>query len=162
MLNTWGRRYSSQGAPAMLNPEKNAHGITVIRHLRDDYQYPLSSIYQRASQDKAAKENTDRLGWYTSAETKPLLLDLGRIVLNAARDGMASPPSASAIRDAFSVRYDDKTGKVDLNGRDVWVAECLAEAAHQAVPPPILIGRADDPAPAKPTRSFADTPPWLR
>jgi hypothetical protein len=134
MLNTWGRRYTSQGRPALLVPEKNMHGITVIRHLRDDYQFPLSALYQRASQDKAAKESSDKLGWYTSAETKPLLLDLGRIILNAARDGEATPPSVAAIRDAFSVRYDDKTGKVDLNGRDVWVAECLCEAGHQSVP----------------------------
>jgi hypothetical protein len=142
MLNTWGRRYASQGRPAQLVPEKNAHGITVIRHLRDDYQYPRSSMYQRATQDTATKEinASEKLGWYTSAESKPLLLDLGRVILNAARDGQAGIPSASAIRDAFGVRRDPKTGKVDLNGRDVWVAECLCEAGHQHAPAPLMIG----------------------
>jgi hypothetical protein len=134
MLNTWGRRFASQGGTlALLVPEKNAHGITVIRHLRDDHGYPMSSIYQRATQDTASKEASEKLGWYTSAESKPLLLDLGRVILNAARDGQAGVPSASAIRDAFGVRRDDK-GKVDLNGRDVWVSECLCEAGHQSVP----------------------------
>jgi hypothetical protein len=134
MLNTWGRRFASQGGTlALLVPEKNAHGITVIRHLRDDHGYPMSSIYQRATQDTASKEASEKLGWYTSAESKPLLLDLGRVILNAARDGQAGVPSTSAIRDAFGVRRDDK-GKVDLNGRDVWVSECLCEAGHQSVP----------------------------
>jgi hypothetical protein len=134
MLNTWGRRFASQGGTlALLVPEKNAHGITVIRHLRDDHGYPMSGIYQRATQDTASKEASEKLGWYTSAESKPLLLDLGRVILNAARDGQAGVPSASAIRDAFGVRRDDK-GKVDLNGRDVWVSECLCEAGHQSVP----------------------------
>jgi hypothetical protein len=143
MLNTWGRRFASQGRPALLVPEKNAHGITVIRELRDTYQYPLSSIYERASQDTATKETKDKLGWYTSAESKPLLLDAGRILLNAARDGQATPPCLSAIRDAFAVRRDPKTGKVDTNGRDVWVSELLCEIGHQSVPArAFFIGRA--------------------
>jgi len=134
MLNTWGRRYASQGLPAFLVVEKNMHGITVLRELRDTYKYPASRIYHRAAQDKAAKESSDKIGWHTGAETKGLLIDAGRNLLNAARDGMAGVPSLAALRDAFAVRRDPKTGKVDLNGRDVLVSEMLCEIGHHGYP----------------------------
>ncbi len=136
MLNTWGRRYASRDLPAFLVVEKNMHGITVLRELRDTYKYPAARIYHRATQDKAAKETSDKIGWHTGAETKGLLVDAGRNILNAARDGMAGVPSRAALRDAFAVRRDPKTGKVELNGRDVLVSEMLCEIGHHAYPSP--------------------------
>jgi hypothetical protein len=135
-LNTWGRKYGT----ALWVVEKNAHGITVLRHLRDDYQYPLHRIYHRTPQDADHKKpSADRIGWHTSAETKGVLLDAGRTLVNAARDGMATVPTASALRDAFAVRRDDK-GKISLNGRDVWMSEMLCEVGHGGFPPPVFIG----------------------
>jgi hypothetical protein len=123
--------------------EKNAHGITTLRHLRHDYKYPASQIYHRPVQDASQKEtDSERIGWHTSEETKPLLLDYGRTLLNAARDGIADPPSQSRMRDAFAVWRDDK-GRVNLNGRGVWMSELLCEVGHQQVPPPIQFGRVE-------------------
>ena len=132
-LNTWGRKY--QGVYWVI--EKNAHGITTIRHLRDHYKYPLGGLYHRRQTDAANTkgEAGDLIGWHTNESTKALLLDYGRTLLTAARDGMADVPSTSALRDAFAVRRDDK-GKISLNGKDVLLSEMLCEVGHQAVPAP--------------------------
>ncbi len=135
-LNTWGRKYKG----VFWVVEKNAHGITTLRHLRDDFKYSTARIYHRTPQDAAQHEPSESLiGWHTNESTKALLLDYGRILLNAARDGNADVPSESALRDAFAVRRDDK-GKVSLNGKDVLVSELLCEVGHQQVPPPPSIG----------------------
>ncbi len=132
-LNTWGRKYG--GVYWVI--EKNAHGITTLRHLRDHHRYPLQGIYHRRQADAANTkgESSDLIGWHTNEGSKALLLDYGRTLLTAARDGQADVPSLSALRDAFAVRRDDK-GKIALNGRDVLLSEMLCEVGHQSVPPP--------------------------
>jgi hypothetical protein len=123
LLDTWGRHYRL----ALLVVEKNAHGITVLRHVRDDHQYPVHAIYHRQTLDKdlAHEGEQGRIGWVTTEESKPLLLDAGRELLNAAAAGHAETPSLDAIRDAFAV-HRGENGKVDLNSRDVLVSEMLA------------------------------------
>lgn len=121
ILNTLGRKLGT----ALLVVEKNMHGITVLRHLRDDHNYPVDRIYHRTPLDRPDAEPTERIGWATTAESYPLMLDAGREILNAAKDQLADPPTASALRDYFSVRRD-KTGRIRLNGKDVLVAEMLA------------------------------------
>lgn len=121
VLNDLGRKLGN----ALLVVEKNMHGITVLRHLRDDHNYPVDRIYHRAPLDRPDAQPTERIGWATTAESYPLMLDAGREILNAAKDGLAEPPTASAIRDYFSVRRD-KTGRIKLNGKDVLVSEMLA------------------------------------
>lgn len=121
LLNTWGRAYGM----ALLVVEKNAHGITVLRHLRDDHGYPLDRIYHRRPLDQQQEHESERIGWATTKESKPLLLDAGRELLHAARDGHAGAPVAGVLRDAWAVRRDEK-GEVSLNGRDLLVADMLA------------------------------------
>lgn len=107
--------------------EKNAHGITVLRRLVDHHHYPISRLYHRVpvDRDTPAEEQRTRLGWHTSGESKPILLDGGHQLLTAAQEGTADVPSEAAIKDALSINRD-KTGTVALTGRDVWTAELLA------------------------------------
>jgi hypothetical protein len=77
---------------------------------------------------------------------KGLLLDAGRTLLQAARDGIATAPTTSALKDAFAIRRDDK-GRIDLNGRDVWMSEALCEIGQGAFPPPLMIWRGGETAP---------------
>jgi hypothetical protein len=121
ILNTLGRKLGN----ALLVVEKNMHGITVLRHLRDDHKYPVDRIYHRAPLDRPDAQPSERIGWATTAESYPLMLDAGREILNAAKEKLADPPTGSAIRDYFSVRRD-KTGRIKLNSKDVLVAEMLA------------------------------------
>lgn len=131
VLNQMGRRMKdAKGRPALLVVERNLHGITVLRHLRDDHSYPVEYIYHRQQLDSSETDprqqrSSDRMGWHTNRESRPLLLDGGRDLLNAARDKEASPPSPAAITDAFGIRRD-KTGRVNTNGRDVFISELLA------------------------------------
>jgi hypothetical protein len=121
ILNAWGRRFGT----ALLVVEKNAHGITVLRKLRDVHQYPITHLYHRAPLDKDHEQKSERIGWATTGESKPVMLDAGRDLLKAAGEGLVGVPSLAAIRDGFGIRRNDK-GQVDTNGRDVFVAECLA------------------------------------
>ncbi|MES2524048.1 MAG: hypothetical protein V4617_15180 [Gemmatimonadota bacterium] len=123
VLNTVGRRYRN----ALLVIEKNAHGITVLRHLRDDHSYPLWAIYHRQTLDQENPHDAvlTKMGWLTTGESKPLMLDAGRELLTAAKEGLAEVPSLDALRDAFGV-HRGKDGKIDLNGKDVLVSEMLA------------------------------------
>jgi hypothetical protein len=123
LLNTTGRAYGN----ALLVVEKNMHGITVLRELRDEHRYPIGAIYHRRAHDKTQQheEEQNKIGWATTAESQPLLLDAGRELFQAVKDGYASCPSSPTITDAFGVRRDEN-GKVSLNGKDVLVAEMLA------------------------------------
>jgi hypothetical protein len=136
-LNTWGRKYNG----VFWVVEKNAHGITTLRHLRDDHKYAASNIYHRTTLDQEGKQAGDLIGWHTNETTKTMLLDYGRELLHAVRDGNAEVPSQSALRDCFAVRRDEK-GKIDLNGRDVWMSEMLCEVGQRNRPGPIFFGRA--------------------
>lgn len=127
IVNTVGRRFGD----AFLVIEKNMHGITVLRELRDDLHYPINQIYHRPILDQNINEQKSRIGWATTGESKPLMIDAARELLKAAKDGLAGVPSAAAIRDAFAVRRDEN-GKADLNGKDVLVAEMLCWIGQSA------------------------------
>ncbi|NIR76771.1 MAG: hypothetical protein GWO12_16970 [Gemmatimonadetes bacterium] len=121
ILNARGRKHDN----ALLVIEKNGHGITVLRELRDEHRYPLAKLYHRTQVDRAANKQTLAMGWTTTAQSKPLMLDAGRELITSAKNGEVAPPGIDAIRDAFNT-VRDKNGKVDLNGRDMLVAEMLA------------------------------------
>lgn len=116
---------------ALIVCEKNMHGITVLRDLRDREDYPVSSIYHREPLDSATASSSERIGWATTEESKPLMLAAGRELIVAARHGLAGVPPAQALKDALSVRRDE-SGRYKLNGRDMLVAEMLAWIGRSA------------------------------
>jgi hypothetical protein len=128
VVDSLGRQFGQ----AFLVIEKNMHGITVLRALRDDHQYPVNRIYHRSMLDEQLQnEMLEKIGWATTGESKPLMIDAARELFKAAHAGHAGVPSADAIRDAFGVRRDEK-GKADLNGKDVLVAEMLCWIGRSA------------------------------
>lgn len=115
----------SRGRSVYMVIEKNMHGITVLRNLRDA-GYPRKMMYHRpVLDDRNPEERSDRLGWATTAQSAPVLLDAGRDLLHEALEGRVQCPSADVIRDAFAVQRD-KNGAVSLTGRDLLVSELLA------------------------------------
>lgn len=128
VIDSLGRQFGN----AFLVIEKNMHGITVLRALRDDHHYPITQIYHRTMLDQQLQnEMLEKIGWTTTGESKPLMIDAARELFKAAKAGFAGVPSADAIRDAFGVRRDEK-GKADLNGKDVLVAEMLCWIGQSA------------------------------
>ena len=139
-------KYARQFNFPVLCIEKNMHGVTVLRRLRDVHKYPLERLYHRMSYEQNTAAPTRVLGWYTGPESKAQMLDQGRQVFLSAAAGTISVPPKGVIKDAFAVRYD-KEGKVKLNGRDLFVAETLCRVAHDypLIPlgnqlPPTVIG----------------------
>lgn len=114
--NIYGRK--GEGQEALLVVEKNQHGITTLRKLRE-LKYPMKSIYHRTPLSKAHDTRTEYLGWVTTGESKPLMLDAGREILRAAAEDTIGVPSQEALRDAWAVSDGE------LNGRDVFVSEIL-------------------------------------
>lgn len=65
-IKTWGERYNN----ALAVVECNNHGLVTLNYLKDIY----SRIYFRKSFDKQANKWSEKIGWQTSARTKPLLI----------------------------------------------------------------------------------------
>lgn len=58
---------------AYIGPERNNHGHAVIQALRDIY--PARRIYSEQYMDRDNDDETSRLGWLTTAQSKPILID---------------------------------------------------------------------------------------
>lgn len=126
ILFLWGKFY--QGA--LLVVEKNFHGITVLRRLRDDLKYPLGRIFHRTTFLQNADQVTDYIGWATSGESLPLMLDYGREILRASHEGTIHVPSRKSLIDFAAVpRTGPTSGR--LTGKDGAVSEILAWAGRE-------------------------------
>lgn len=121
LLNDRGRKFGN----ALLVVEKNGHGITVLRELRDEHRYPIGKIYHRRRADRPMQEQTPQMGWVTTAQSKFQMLDAGRDLIRSAYEGEINGLSKETVQDAFNVTRDERA-KVDLNGKDMLVAEMLA------------------------------------
>lgn len=125
ILDTWAQRLVGARRLPFCVIEKNGHGITLLRTLRDSLGYPEELLYHRAPLDESAGQYHDRIGWATTAQSKPLMLDAGRELLKAAHAHTVDVPSAPALRDAAGV-LRAIVGTAQLRGKDALVAEMLA------------------------------------
>lgn len=62
----WGREYND----ALAVVECNNHGLVTLNYLKDIYP----RVYYRKTFDKVSNEWQEKIGWQTSARTKPLLI----------------------------------------------------------------------------------------
>ncbi len=58
---------------ALIGPERNNHGHAVIQKLRD--VYPHRFIYSEQYLDRDTDEETPKLGWLTTAQSKPVVIE---------------------------------------------------------------------------------------
>lgn len=65
-IKDWAERYNN----ALVVVECNNHGLVTLNYLKDIY----SRIYFRKSFDKQANAWSEKIGWQTSARTKPILI----------------------------------------------------------------------------------------
>jgi len=65
-LKTWGLMFGE----ALIVVESNNHGLVTIKYLKDIYK----KLYSRKTYDKISDEWTEKIGFQTSARTKPLLI----------------------------------------------------------------------------------------
>lgn len=65
-LKEWGDLFNQ----ALIVVESNNHGLVTIKYLKDLYKY----LYSRKTYDKLSDEWSEKIGFQTSARTKPLLI----------------------------------------------------------------------------------------
>ena len=129
LLNSWSR--TRFNLPFWI-VEKNMHGITWLRNLRDVHAYPLDKLYHRETLDSQFDGPiSDRIGWATTAQSKPLMLDAGRELLQGAKDGTVPLPPAAVVRDALGVRRG-VAGTAQLTGKDLLVSDMLLWLGREA------------------------------
>lgn len=58
---------------AFIGPERNNHGHAVIQKLRE--VYPHRSIYSEQYLDRDNDDETPKLGWLTTAQSKPVIIE---------------------------------------------------------------------------------------
>lgn len=72
--------------PAFVGPERNNHGHAFILRLRDIY--PLNKIYTEEYIDRQEDDQTQRLGWLTTRQSKPVLVDGMKTLLRERKSGI--------------------------------------------------------------------------
>jgi hypothetical protein len=72
--------------PAYIGPERNNHGHAVLLVLRD--HYPVRRIYAQEYIDRDRDDETPRLGWLTTRQSKPILVDGLKDLLRAGQSGI--------------------------------------------------------------------------
>ncbi len=65
-IKTWGEKYNN----AIAVVESNNHGLVTLNYLKDIYKH----IYYRKQYDELSDQWLEKIGWQTSARTKPLLI----------------------------------------------------------------------------------------
>ncbi|KAL8195931.1 UNVERIFIED_CONTAM: hypothetical protein K2H54_000160 [Gekko kuhli] len=82
-----GRWYGTEEyGPAFVGPERNNHGHAFLLRLRDIY--PTRRIYCQEYIDRESDDETDRLGWLTTAQSKPIVVDGLKTLLRAGQSGI--------------------------------------------------------------------------
>lgn len=88
---------------AYIGPERNNHGHAVLLALRDIY--PTRRIYAEQYMDRDADDETPRLGWLTTAQSKPVLIDGFKTLL---REGISGIRWIGTCHEANTYVYDAK------------------------------------------------------
>lgn len=65
-LDQWGLEWNE----ALIVVESNNHGLVTIKYLKETYKY----LYSRKIYDKLSDQWTEKIGFQTSARTKPILI----------------------------------------------------------------------------------------
>ncbi|EOI6423808.1 terminase [Yersinia enterocolitica] len=71
---------------AFIGPERNNHGHAVIQKLRE--VYPHRSIYSEQYLDRDHDDETPKLGWLTTAQSKPVIIEGLKSLLRESASGV--------------------------------------------------------------------------
>jgi len=91
---------------ALIAPERNNHGYTVVNALVNDYSYP-NLFQERDEQDTMRTEGTEKMGFRTTMKTRPIMVDMAKMAI---RKGLIKLNSINLINECASFVVT-KTGK---------------------------------------------------
>jgi len=98
----------SRDSPAQLGWEANGPGRLFGREVADECQF--RNIYYRESEDKITKKKTETMGWWSTGDTKRLLL--GNLQ-KAMREGQFVNPCIDAVKECQQIIYSVTNNRVE-------------------------------------------------
>jgi hypothetical protein len=110
--------------------EVNNHGLTTIKAV---IRLKYYRVYMRQRLDEQQPDDTDKLGWQTNTQTRPIMLD---DLKKSIRDGSINIHDYGTIKECFTFVVNDK-GKPEATGDcndDSVMALALAVQMHQLCP----------------------------
>ena len=124
----------SDSRPAFVGPERNNHGHAVILKLRD--YYPTTRIYTEEHIDRDHDDETQRLGWLTTRQSKPIIITGLKTLLRNRASGIRW---IGTIHEANSYVYD-KSGSMGAQDGcydDQVMSYSIAQEMRARMPSPI-------------------------
>ena len=104
-----GRWYHDAGRPALLVPEANNHGAATVAVLKRS-SYPIGQIYRQPILGDIKKAGqTQKLGWSTTAKSRPLMISE---LQTAIREGTIGIRDHAAIGEMLTFVRND-TGRIE-------------------------------------------------
>ena len=97
---------------ALLVPEANNHGVSVIDALRR-LHYPRLYRRRATPDNRKDKASTTRIGWWTSDTSKKLLINVLRDFI---REDVSRIKSVEALKEMLTYVYDDRDRSQAQNG----------------------------------------------
>lgn len=94
---------TAEHGPAYIGPERNNHGHAVLLKLRE--LYPTRRIYTEEYIDRDSDDETPRLGWLTTRQSKPVLVDGLKALL---RNSQAGIRWIGTLAEATTYVYDKR------------------------------------------------------
>jgi hypothetical protein len=151
-IKEWGERYNR----ALAVVECNNHGLVTLNYLKDIYK----NIYYRKTFDKQSNIWSEKIGWQTSARTKPLLIGALDKALRAGL-GVKSPQVVDELM-TYVIEDDGATNASEGKKDDSVISLALAvqgyleSAKEMSMPKPevkegtvaYIINRINSPEPA--------------
>ena len=112
-------KYASEYNNALLGVERNNHGHSTLNTLEKTLEY--DNLFHMIRYNTKTKEETEKLGWETTAQSKFLMLDE---LDTAHRNEALIILDKRIIDQMMTVQKED--GKVSVNGKDLVVALAIA------------------------------------
>jgi hypothetical protein len=109
-------------------------GLPILRRLAIDLKYPR--LFEQESQDRRAENRSDRLGFSTDAQSKPVVIAEAVTVLKLAADGKPLIPSRRLLQQHLSYIRDERGRMKPEPGRlaDVLMAWAIGQLVTQLRP----------------------------
>lgn len=117
--------------PAYIGPERNNHGHAVLQKLREIY--PTGRIYTEEYIDRDNDEETVKLGWLTTKQSKPIVIEGMKTLLREDCDGIRW---GGTITEMSSYVYDKKGSMNAQEGcfDDQVMSYCIAQEMRARMP----------------------------
>lgn len=119
---------------AWLMPERNNHGHAVLQGLRANY--PHRKIYSEQYLDRDTDEETPKLGWLTTAQSKPILIDGAKTLM---RNGISGINWIGTVAEMNTYVYDSRGRANAQEGcfDDQCMSWMLAQECNARAPRPV-------------------------